>query len=101
MDFSNGAARKTTWKVADFAEPSVARISRLSKTFFNSLLTVIGGSELLLADDNELTIAASTSATISQSTTPASENVWVSLFQTDSMALLCSHTLNWSISHTG
>jgi HK97 family phage major capsid protein len=61
------------------------------------VLTLLDSSELLLGDQEELEIQASTAAFISASDDPGSENVWVPLFTTENVALAATRYLNWSL----
>jgi hypothetical protein len=60
-------------------------------------LTLVDGSEILVADDGEVEIDVTDSAMVATSTTPESEPLLVSTFQTDSLGLRIVRWVNWTL----
>lgn len=58
------------------------------------MLTLLDTSELLLADEEAMEVTTSTEALISASDDPDEEDTWIPLFQTESIALRISRSLN-------
>jgi hypothetical protein len=65
------------------------------------VLTVLDTSELLLGDEHEIEVSTSTEALIEQDDAPDGDNTLMSLFQTESIALRVTRTLDWSMRRDG
>lgn len=76
--------------------------NNLPTTTAGSLFVLVFASEIYLADDGQVSIAASTEASLEMSNTPASNSTtptpatMVSMFQTDSVALRAERYINWA-----
>jgi HK97 family phage major capsid protein len=65
------------------------------------VLTLLDASELLVGDEDQMTITASMQAFIEQDDAPDGDNSLVSMFQTESVALLVSRIINWQMRRDG
>lgn len=74
---------------------------------YGNLVIAVNANDILLADDNEVTVDASREATLEMSDTPTQDSTvptastGVSMFQTNSIALRAERFVNWSKARAG
>jgi hypothetical protein len=74
----------------------------VSDNVATDIVVLVNAKDIFLAREDGLRVAMSTEASLEMSDTPAHDSVtptgasMVSMFQTNSVALLCEETVNWA-----